>query len=80
MKNLRFLLIGAVAGGAFGAKIGGFLSTTMEVSTSSLWIEAGFVNGALAGLFTVGAFLIAFAVAGYQKQPPAYTPKKMASA
>jgi integral membrane sensor domain MASE1 len=80
MKNLRFLLIGAVAGGAFGAKIGGYLSALLEVPASSFWIESGFIYGMLTGIFTVAAYLVGFAVAAYQRAPEAYVPKTMARA
>ncbi|WP_421762982.1 hypothetical protein [Ekhidna sp.] len=80
MKNFRFLLIGAVAGGAFGAKIGAYLSNLLEVSASSLWINSGFIYGMFSGTLLVVAFLVAFAIAGYQQQPRGYSQKNMARA
>lgn len=80
MKNFRFLLIGAVVGGAFGAKIGGYLSNLLEVSTSSYWIESGFIYGMLGGTLTAVAFLVAIAVIGYQQQPKTYRSRNMVGA
>ncbi len=80
MKNFRYLLAGTVAGGAFGAKIGGYLSTVLELSAAHNWIESGFVYGALTGMLTVTAFLIAFAAANYQKNMTNYSSPKMANA
>ncbi|WP_436517342.1 hypothetical protein [Ekhidna sp. To15] len=80
MKNLRFLLIGAVVGGAFGAKVGGYLAKILEVPATYNWIESGFIYGVLGGTLTVASFLIAFAIASYQKQMNAYSPGNMANA
>lgn len=80
MKNLRFLLIGGVAGGAVGAKVGGYMANLLEVPASAQWIESGFIYGLLGGSLTVAAFMVAFAVARFQNEPPAYTNKEMVSA
>lgn len=80
MKNLRFLFIGAVAGGGFGAQIGAYLSRLFETSTSALWIETGFIYGVISGAVVIATFRLAFAVAGYQSQLPNYDYKKMARA
>lgn len=58
MKNLRSTLIGFIVGGAFGAKLGAYLSLADNVSYQS-WslIELGFYFGASLGVFTSVAVL-----------------------
>lgn len=58
MKNLRYILISVVIGGAFGAKAGAFLSTLFESQVPSAFIETGFVGGSLSCALVTAIFLI----------------------
>ena len=58
MKNLRFILISVVIGGAFGAKSGAFLSSLSESQVPGAFIETGFVAGSLCCAFVTAIFLI----------------------
>ena len=50
MKLLRSLIIGIVLGGAFGAKVGAYLSQVLETTGSFQFVELGFALGATLGL------------------------------
>lgn len=50
MKQLRFLIIGIVFGGAFGAKLSTYLTSLLDNSISLQFIEFGFLLGAGIGL------------------------------
>lgn len=80
MKNLRFLFIGAMAGGAFGAKVGIYLGKLLEVPSTSEWLEAGFSYGVLGGMLTAASFMLAFALANLQQQSSAFSSKPVAGA
>ncbi len=52
MKQIiRFLIIGVVLGGAFGAKLGAYFSETFIQKETFQLVEYGFVLGASIGLF-----------------------------
>ncbi len=63
MKNLRYLLIGVVLGGGFGAKLGGYLATYWNLDSSHKWIESGFIYGSLTGLVVAGTIVASIAIA-----------------
>ena len=63
MKNLRYLLIGAVLGGAFGAKLGSYLAVVWNEAVPTSLIEAGFVYGSFSGMLSAIVFLVAYSLA-----------------
>lgn len=50
MKYLRFLIIGIVLGGGFGAKLGAYFSQVFEQTANFQLVEFGFALGAGLGL------------------------------
>lgn len=63
MNSLRSILVGIIVGGAFGAKVGAYLSIVSQASTFSwLSIELGFLAGSVFGL--VVSFVILFVRSG----------------
>ena len=52
MKFVRFLIVGIVLGGAFGAKIGTYLTQILSDNVSFQLVESGFILGASLGFFT----------------------------
>lgn len=48
---LRFLIIGIVLGGAFGARLGAYFSEVLNQKETFQLVEYGFVLGASLGLF-----------------------------
>jgi len=63
MKNLRYVLVGFVFGGAFGAKIGAYLCNLFEVPAPANLVEAGFLYGAAVGSIAAVTFVAAYALA-----------------
>ena len=63
MNTLRSILIGILLGGAFGAKLGAYISLVSNISVGN-WshIELGFYCGA--GLGCVSAIVVAFVRSG----------------
>lgn len=49
MKSIKSILVGLMIGGAFGAKLGAYLSTTVVFTTNWSLIELGFISGAFCG-------------------------------
>jgi len=49
MKNLRYILVGLIIGGAVGAKTGAYLADLSEISAIANYVESGFLFGAGAG-------------------------------
>ena len=50
MNHVRFLIIGIVLGGAFGAKIGAYFAQVLNAPVSLELVEFGFLLGAGIGL------------------------------
>jgi hypothetical protein len=59
MKNLRYLLVGIMVGGAVGAKLGAYFSSVLNPSNGFQLIESGMIYGALVGLISSIALLVA---------------------
>lgn len=66
MRNLKYIIIGAVFGGAFGAKIGGYLFSNLQFRGNYGLIENGFIYGAIAGMLIAFIFILAFAIAPFK--------------
>ena len=59
MRNLRYILVGLIFGGAVGAKVGAFLSNISELTVTAAYIKSGFIIGVFAGAAIAGVSLLA---------------------
>lgn len=50
MKNIRYILVGLILGGGFGANIGAYLSSLYNLESSILLIQKGFIVGVFTGV------------------------------
>ena len=71
MQNIKYLVTGIMVGGAFGAKLGEYLSTIMQQPNSFEWIESSMLLGSLIGLVLTLA-IVAAVTAGTKKEDYSY--------
>ena len=63
MRNLRYILVGLIFGGAIGAKVGAYLSNISELANTAAYIENGFMIGVFGGGAIAGIVILASAFA-----------------